>query len=75
MPFRALYDKIDIQEVRKLKLHDKLKELDKYPFHMPGHKRNEEFNIIGSEIDITEIEGFDNLHAPRGIIAETEKRT
>ncbi len=74
MPFRALYDKIDIQEVRKLKLHDKLKELDKYPFHMPGHKRNEEFNIIGSEIDITEIEGFDNLHSPSGIIAETEKR-
>ena len=28
-----------------MKLHDKLKTLDKYPFHMPGHKRNPEFDI------------------------------
>ena len=37
-----------------------------YPFHMPGHKRNPasvrgEFPL---ERDITEIEGFDNLHHP-----------
>ncbi len=57
-----------------MKLHEKLKTLDKYPFHMPGHKRNGKFNIPGAEIDITEIDGFDNLHAPSGIIAETEKR-
>ncbi len=57
-----------------MKLHDKLKELDKYPFHMPGHKRNSEFGIIGSEIDITEIDGYDNLHSPDGIIADTENR-
>lgn len=55
-------------------LHDKLKELDRYPFHMPGHKRNQKFNIAGSEIDITEIDGFDNLHCPKGVIAQTEKQ-
>lgn len=55
-------------------LHDNLKKLDRYPFHMPGHKRNEKFNISGSEIDITETDGFDNLHCPRGVIAETEKQ-
>ncbi len=40
---------------------------------MPGHKRNSEFNIIGSVIDITEIDGFDNLHYPSNIINELEK--
>lgn len=41
-----------------------------YPFHMPGHKRNP--NIIEMvnpyNIDITEIDGFDNLHNPEGLI-------
>lgn len=55
-----------------MKLQNKLQSLDKYPFHMPGHKRNGKFNIIGSEIDITEIEGFDNLHSPNGVIADIE---
>lgn len=39
---------------------------------MPGHKRNAKFNISGSEIDITEIKGYDNLHSPNGIIKEAE---
>lgn len=44
-----------------------------YPFHMPGHKRllsmgpaSDFPNPYG--IDITEIEGFDNLHHAEGII-------
>lgn len=41
---------------------------------MPGHKRNAKFGIAGSEIDITEIDGFDNLHAPCGVIADIESR-
>lgn len=47
----------------------------RYPFHMPGHKRcnhpfTEEFpNPYG--IDITEIDGFDNLHHPEGILKES----
>lgn len=56
-----------------MRLEDKLKELGTYPFHMPGHKRNKKFGITGSEIDITEIDGFDNLHCPKGVIADIEK--
>lgn len=56
-----------------MKLSNKLKNIDTYPFHMPGHKRNAEFNILSSDIDITEIKGFDNLHCPEGIIAEMEE--
>jgi len=41
---------------------------------MPGHKRNEKFGITGSEIDITEIDGFDNLHAPSGVLLDVENR-
>ena len=55
-------------------LHNDLKKLNKYPFHMPGHKRNPALNIEGSEIDITEIKDFDNLHSPNGSILEIEKK-
>lgn len=38
---------------------------DMYPFHMPGHKgRGDEVH----QIDITEIDGFDNLHDPKNLI-------
>lgn len=42
------------------------------PFHMPGHKRNKErFSFENPfAIDITEIDGFDNLHHPVGILKE-----
>lgn len=49
---------------------------DFYPFHMPGHKR-QYGNEFASEfpdpfsIDITEIDGFDNLHHPEGILKES----
>ena len=52
-----------------------------YPFHMPGHKRlkwREEADGRAFyqgmefpnpfEVDITEIDGFDNLHHPEGIL-------
>lgn len=55
-----------------MKINDKLNNINTYPFHMPGHKRNEKFNISGSNIDITEIYGFDNLHNSSGIIKEVE---
>ena len=49
---------------------------DYYPFHMPGHKRNDTFlkleNFVKS--DITEIDGFDNLHKAKSIILAAEKR-
>ena len=43
-----------------------------YPLHMPGHKRKGEKFSFGNPfaIDITEIDGFDNLHHPTGILKE-----
>lgn len=52
-------------------LYDKLNNYvksDVYPFHMPGHKRNVASPDSPFAYDITEIDGFDNLHHPRGII-------
>ena len=44
------------------------------PMHMPGHKRNPEvapyLNCLSQQCDITEIEGFDNLHGAQGILKE-----
>lgn len=43
------------------------------PFHMPGHKRSAGYdylNGLGAHMDLTEIEGFDNLHDPSGILKE-----
>lgn len=56
-----------------MKLNDKLNSLSAYPFHMPGHKRNSDFNIACSEIDITEIDGFDNLHNPQEVLFDLEE--
>lgn len=44
-----------------------------YPFHMPGHKRQKEWLEGLLDLDITEICGADNLHAPTGIIDESQK--
>lgn len=61
-----------------MKLYEKLKkygQYDYYPFHMPGHKRNltmlPKWNPY--EMDITEIDGFDNLHDAQEILADTMK--
>ena len=56
-------------------LYDKLKENMQsqiYPFHMPGHKRNIDLLYMENPygIDITEIDNFDNLHAPEGVILD-----
>ena len=52
-------------------------ENDYYPFHMPGHKRNRAFlpKELGYGIDITEIDGFDNLHDAEGILKKAMERT
>ncbi len=57
-----------------------LKNSGRYPMHMPGHKRNTQ--LVGSisdfylpyDIDITEIEGFDNLHCRTGVLAQLSER-
>lgn len=56
-------------------LYEKLKEYkteNVYPFHMPGHKRMLVNKIQNPyEIDITEIDGFDNLNDPQDIILQS----
>jgi len=66
------------QESGKVMLYDKLAEYaisGTYPMHMPGHKRNREFMpaLFPSDIDITEIHGFDDLSDPDSILLETTK--
>ena len=46
-----------------------------YPFHMPGHKRQkQQSSLFPYDLDITEIDGFDNLHHAEGILAEAMER-
>ena len=63
------------KQITQLSLLDRLKAhaaSDSIPMHMPGHKRNTA--LLGTDlpynIDITEIEGFDNLHGASGILKE-----
>lgn len=59
-----------------LPLHEKLEKYSHsniYPFHMPGHKR-QDMGIVHPElVDITEIEGFDNLHHADGILKNEQE--
>lgn len=60
----------------KRPIYDKLLQFqkeDRYPFHMPGHKRRFS-NELSSNMfgwDITEIDDFDDLHSPDGMILES----
>ncbi len=49
-----------------------LADRDTAAFHMPGHKRNTSgidfMEKLGGKYDITEIDGFDELYEPRGIL-------
>ncbi len=54
-----------------------LRDSDAYPFHMPGHKRRLAGDKLLEDIygiDITEIDGYDDLHDAKGIIKEAEER-
>lgn len=61
------------------RLYEDLREYSKsdyYPFHMPGHKRNPDSSPMSElyQIDITEIDGFDNLHMPETVIYDAQIR-
>ena len=59
-------------------LMDALRAYDKtyYPLHMPGHKRRlDPSGGLPISIDITEVDGMDDLHNASGILAEAEART
>lgn len=47
---------------------------DIYPFHMPGHKRQMNLGADAYHLDITEVEGFDNLHHAQGILKDEQAR-
>lgn len=47
---------------------------DVYPLHMPGHKRRISHFEHPFSIDITEIEGFDNLFHAEGVLLEAQRR-
>ena len=60
-------------------IYDRLREYshsDYYGFHMPGHKR--QMDLLGDtspySIDITEIDGFDDLHHADGILRDAQER-
>lgn len=59
-------------------IYEKLSGNKKIPMHMPGHKRNTAIapylKHLGANLDITEIDGFDNLHSPEGIILDSMKK-
>ncbi len=55
-------------------LLEKLKENKKTPYHMPGHKRQAIAQGLPYDIDITEIDGFDNLHDMQGILKDVAGR-
>lgn len=66
-----------LEKNRKPSLDQKLQvysRSDYYPFHMPGHKRNAFDFPNPYSIDITEIDGFDNLHYAEGILKEAQER-
>ncbi len=60
-----------------MNLYDRLLQYqssEMYPFHMPGHKRRKDDFANPFLIDITEIEGFDNLHHAEGILKDAQDR-
>ncbi len=61
-------------DIHNYKIYDNLMRYaneDYVPMHMPGHKRNLKLCSDMYAVDITEIDGFDNLHNPTGIIKES----
>ncbi len=61
------------------RLYESLKnytDSDFYPFHMPGHKRSKESGALADfyGMDITEIDGFDNLYQPEFVIRDAQER-
>jgi len=67
-----------ISEDNLIDLLEKYSNSDMIPMHMPGHKRNaliaDYLNKIGAKYDITEIDGFDNLHEPCEILKSSMNR-
>lgn len=64
-------------QMREESIYEELRryaQSDAYPFHMPGHKRKVDWISNAYEIDITEIDGFDDLHHAEGMLKEGMER-
>ena len=61
---------------RLYKMLEAYAQSDYYPFHMPGHKRSSLLTgaALPYSLDITEIDGFDDLHHAEGVLMEAEER-
>lgn len=70
--------KMELNEIKMYQdLYERLaaySDTDYYPFHMPGHKRASLPFCNPYKIDITEIDGFDNLHHAEDLLMEAQKR-
>ena len=70
--------KMELNEIKMYQdLYERLaaySDTDYYPFHMPGHKRASLSFCNPYKIDITEIDGFDNLHHAEDLLMEAQKR-
>ena len=56
----------------KTPLYSKISQYKNVRFHMPGHSGKAFFDFQENHLDITEIEGMDNLLAASGVIKEAE---
>ncbi|MGY0694501.1 aminotransferase class I/II-fold pyridoxal phosphate-dependent enzyme [Virgibacillus sp. FSP13] len=71
------------RDQRNVPLYQKLfkfSEKDPISFHVPGHKNGAVFPSYAQQsfagllpLDLTELSGLDDLHAPHGVIAEAEE--
>lgn len=66
------------QDLSILKLIEDYTSSGALPMHMPGHKRRTSLapylEKLGVKYDMTEIEGFDNLQDPKGMLLKSMKR-
>ncbi len=74
---RTIYEEKPGEENAPEDLYDALRRYaasDTYPFHMPGHKRRLGGMCDPFAIDITEVDGFDDLHHAEGILLQAQER-
>ena len=63
------------REMRDYEKHSRIFVKQPYKMHTPGHKGRCLAEIINTVIDLTEVEGLDNLHYPTGAIHRSQEET
>ena len=68
----------DVNDRSLLERLENHRDRDYLSLHMPGHKENDDLapylKTLSAGLDITELPGFDDLHAPEDILAESMAR-